>query len=138
MPAKKPTGNRGTAHVAPATWAAFVVVLCLGTIADHAPQPRNQFDVLVGGSDRALTLETWTRSAWVLAAAWALVTVASATLWITQQLDLWAIAVQVIAILVSLTTAPARQLHHRKSRSNPLGSTFPAASRLTRSRSIPS
>ena len=34
--------------------------------------------------------------------AWALVTVASATLWITQQLDLWAIAIQVLAIVGSL------------------------------------
>ena len=34
--------------------------------------------------------------------AWVLVVVASATLWITRQLDAWAVAVQVAAILVSL------------------------------------
>jgi len=36
------------------------------------------------------------------ASAWAMVTVASATLWITQQLDWWALAMQAIAIVVSL------------------------------------
>ena len=36
------------------------------------------------------------------ASAWVLVTVASATLWITQQLDVWALALQVGAILGSL------------------------------------
>ena len=35
------------------------------------------------------------------ASAWLLVVVASATLWITQQLDAWAIAVQLLAILLS-------------------------------------
>jgi transglutaminase-like putative cysteine protease len=34
--------------------------------------------------------------------AWVMVGIASATLWITQQLDLWALAAQVVAILVSL------------------------------------
>jgi len=34
--------------------------------------------------------------------AWGMVTVASATLWITGQLDVWAIAVQTLALLVSL------------------------------------
>jgi transglutaminase-like putative cysteine protease len=36
------------------------------------------------------------------ASAWALVTVASATLWITRQLEVWAMALQASAILVSL------------------------------------
>ena len=36
------------------------------------------------------------------ASAWVLVVVASATLWITRQLDTWAVAVQVAAIFVSL------------------------------------
>ena len=36
------------------------------------------------------------------ASAWAMVTVASATLWITQQLDLWAVGAQATALLVSL------------------------------------
>ncbi len=34
--------------------------------------------------------------------AWVLVTVASATLWITQQLDVWAVALQAPAIALSL------------------------------------
>ena len=36
------------------------------------------------------------------ASAWVLVTVASATLWITQQLEVWALVLQVGAILGSL------------------------------------
>lgn len=36
------------------------------------------------------------------ASAWAMVTVASASLWITQQLELWAVGAQAIALLVSL------------------------------------
>ena len=36
------------------------------------------------------------------ASAWAMVTVASATLWITQQLDAWVPAVQAVALLYSL------------------------------------
>ncbi|MGH0030692.1 MAG: transglutaminaseTgpA domain-containing protein [Myxococcota bacterium] len=36
------------------------------------------------------------------ASAWAMVTLAGATLWITQQLDFWAIAAQATALLVSL------------------------------------
>jgi transglutaminase-like putative cysteine protease len=36
------------------------------------------------------------------ASAWTLVAVASAALWITQQLALWAVAIQVVAILLSL------------------------------------
>lgn len=42
--------------------------------------------------------------------AWALVTVASATLWITEQLAVWAMAIQVAAILYSLLT---RRRPHR-------------------------
>lgn len=57
----------------PATWSAFAVVFCLGTIADHAPQPRFLFDALVNGTLGALDAEAWFRSAWVLAAAWVLV-----------------------------------------------------------------
>ena len=37
------------------------------------------------------------------ASAWVMVTVASATLWITQQLAFWAIAAQAVALLVSLS-----------------------------------
>jgi transglutaminase-like putative cysteine protease len=36
------------------------------------------------------------------ASAWAMVTFASASLWITQQLDLWAVAAQALALLYSL------------------------------------
>ena len=36
------------------------------------------------------------------ASAWAMVTTAAATLWITQQLDAWAVAAQAVALLVSL------------------------------------
>ena len=36
------------------------------------------------------------------ASAWTLVVVASATLWLTQQIAIWAIAIQVVAIVLSL------------------------------------
>jgi hypothetical protein len=58
---------------------AFVVVLCLGTIFDHAPRPRELWDGLVAGAAIDDPAATWLRTLWVLAAAWALVRPRSVT-----------------------------------------------------------
>ncbi|MEM7436286.1 MAG: hypothetical protein AAF436_14095 [Myxococcota bacterium] len=56
----------------PATWSAFVVVWCLGTMADHTGMPRALVEQVFGGQPGPLAIDAALRVLWLAAAASAL------------------------------------------------------------------
>ncbi|MEM7138265.1 MAG: hypothetical protein AAF500_16915 [Myxococcota bacterium] len=66
------SSERPDAHQTPATWAAFVVVWCVGTMADHAGMPRALVEQVLGGQPEPVAIDASLRVLWLFAAAWAL------------------------------------------------------------------
>ncbi len=66
-------GARVASANATDTWAAFVAVLCIAVIVDNAPYPRIVWDHWVSGEPMPNPSAAFARSAWVAAAAWALI-----------------------------------------------------------------